>query len=195
MQILPEIPGILVRFRIDFVDFSSGIFNFSVLLLQFLLRNFWSICMIIFGSELALAPVFSCSSLFFFLGAELGLGRFLLPSACRRHRCRSVSKQLFFLQLCPGRLSPQRFGQISSNIPQSQGKNIHHHRGTPHFSICRPSPKSQSKNGYGVYHLLGKTREKGIHERSGKKGIHHRASDSEKKRRDPSVRNPSVCQL
>ena len=62
-------------------------------------------------------------------------------------------------------------------------KSIHHHRGTPLFSVCRPTPRSQSKKSYGVYHFPGKTREKGIHHRSGKKGIHHRASDPEKEKK------------
>ena len=35
-------------------------------------------------------------------------------------------------------------------------KSIHHHRGTPPFSVCRPTPRSQSKRSYGVYHLPGK---------------------------------------
>ena len=63
-------------------------------------------------------------------------------------------------------------------------KSIHHHRGTPLFSVCRPTPRSQSKNSYGVYHFSGKTREKGLHHRSGKKGIHHRASDPEKEKEE-----------
>ena len=62
-------------------------------------------------------------------------------------------------------------------------KSIHHHRGTPLFSVCRPTPRSQSKKSYGVYPFPGKTREKGIHHRSGKKGIHHRASDPEKEKK------------
>ena len=45
-------------------------------------------------------------------------------------------------------------------------KSIHHHRGTPLFSVCRPTPRSQSKKRDGVYHFPGKTREKGIHHRS-----------------------------
>ena len=56
-------------------------------------------------------------------------------------------------------------------------------RGTPLFSVCRPTPRSQSKKSYGVYHFPGKTRGKGIHHRSGKKGIHHRASDPEKEKK------------
>ena len=63
-------------------------------------------------------------------------------------------------------------------------KSIHHHRGTPLFSVCRPTPSSQSKRSYGVYHFPGKTREKGIHHRSGKKGIHHRAPDPEKEKKE-----------
>ena len=66
-------------------------------------------------------------------------------------------------------------------------KSIHHHRGTPLFSVCRPTPRSQSKKSYGVYHFPVKTREKGIHHRSGKKGIHHRASDPEKEKRGVST--------
>ena len=67
-------------------------------------------------------------------------------------------------------------------------KSIHHHRGTPLFSVCRPTPRSQSKKRYGVYHFPGTTREKGIHHRSGKKGIHHRASDPEKGKKGGSPR-------
>ena len=54
-------------------------------------------------------------------------------------------------------------------------KSIHHHRGTPLFSVCRPTPRLQSKKSYGVYHFPGKTRDKGIHHRPRKKGIHHKA--------------------
>ena len=68
---------------------------------------------------------------------------------------------------------------------RAQKKSIHHHRGTPLFSVCRPTPRSQSKKeSYGVHHFPGKTREKGIHHRSGKKGIHHRASDPEKEKKE-----------
>ena len=66
-------------------------------------------------------------------------------------------------------------------------KSIHHHRGTPLFSVCLPTLRSQSKKSYGVYHFPGKTREKGLHHRSGKKGKHHRASDPEKKKRRVST--------
>ena len=38
-------------------------------------------------------------------------------------------------------------------------KSIHHHRGTPLFSVCRPTPRSQSKKSYGVYPFPWKTRE------------------------------------
>ena len=71
---------------------------------------------------------------------------------------------------------------FSSRLYGRGKKSIHHHRGTPLFSVCRPTPRSQSQNSYGVYHFPGKTREKGIHHRSGKKGIHHRASDPEKEK-------------
>ena len=64
----------------------------------------------------------------------------------------------------------------------SYQKTSIHHRGTPPLSVCRPTPRSQSKKSHGVYHLLGKTREKGIHHRSGEKGIHHRASDPGKEK-------------
>ena len=37
---------------------------------------------------------------------------------------------------------------------------------------------------YIVYHFPGKTREKGIHHRSGKKDIHHRASNPEKEKKE-----------
>ena len=74
------------------------------------------------------------------------------------------------------------------HCPRHRGKkSIHHHRGTPPFSVCRPTPRSQSKKSYGVYHFPGKTREKGIHHRSGKKGIHHRTSDPEKEKRRVST--------
>ena len=68
--------------------------------------------------------------------------------------------------------------------PNRGKKSIHHQRGTPLFSVCRPTPRSQSKKSYGVYHFPWKTREKGIHHRSGKKGIHHRASDPEKEKKE-----------
>ena len=63
-------------------------------------------------------------------------------------------------------------------------KSIPNHRGTPLFSVCRPTPRSRSRKRYGVYHFPGKTREKGIHHRSGKKGIQHRASDPEKEKKE-----------
>ena len=37
-----------------------------------------------------------------------------------------------------------------------------------------PDPEVTEQNSYGVYHFLGKTKEKGMHHRSGKKGIQHR---------------------
>ena len=37
-------------------------------------------------------------------------------------------------------------------------KSIHHHGGTPLFSVCHPTPRSQSQKSYGVYHFPGKTR-------------------------------------
>ena len=58
----------------------------------------------------------------------------------------------------------------------------------PSFSVCRPTPRSQSKNSYGVNPFPGKTREKGVHHRSGEKGIHHRASDPEKGKKRGSPR-------
>ena len=33
-------------------------------------------------------------------------------------------------------------------------KSIHHHRGTPPFPVCRPTPRSQSKKEAVVYTLL-----------------------------------------
>ena len=56
-------------------------------------------------------------------------------------------------------------------------KSIHHHRGTPLFSVCRPTPRSQSKKNYGVYHswenkgkgYTPQVRKKGIHLRPGKR--------------------------
>ena len=45
---------------------------------------------------------------------------------------------------------------------------------TPICGFLSPDPEVKAKRNYGVYHFfLGKTREKGIHHRSGKKGIHH----------------------
>ena len=61
---------------------------------------------------------------------------------------------------------------------------MHHHCGTPLFSVCRPTLRSQSKKNYDVYHSPGKTREKGIQHRSGKKGLHHKASDPEKEKKE-----------
>ena len=73
--------------------------------------------------------------------------------------------------------------KISQFILRLSG-DIHHHRGTPLFSVCRPTPRSQSKKKTMVYTIfLGKQGKKGIHHRSGKKGIHHRASDPEKEKR------------
>ena len=53
----------------------------------------------------------------------------------------------------------------------------------PPLSICRTTPRSQSKKGYGAYHFLGKTTEKGIHHRPGKKGIHHRGFRPRKRKK------------
>ena len=84
-------------------------------------------------------------------------------------------------------LAPIRRALILVAIAQEKKNCIHHHCGTTPFSVCRPTPRSQSKQRYGVYHFHGKTREKGIHHRSGKKGIHHRASDPEKEKRRVST--------
>ena len=74
-------------------------------------------------------------------------------------------------------------GQTAASLGENrEKKSIHHHRGTPLFSVWRPTPSSQSKRNYGVYHFPGKTRDKAIYHRSGKKGIHHRSSDPEKKK-------------
>ena len=40
--------------------------------------------------------------------------------------------------------------------PFREIKSMHHHRGTPPFSVRRPTPRSQSKQSYGIYHFLGK---------------------------------------
>ena len=69
-------------------------------------------------------------------------------------------------------------------VSRSERKSVHHHRETPLFSVCRPTPRSQSKKSYGEHHFPWKTREKGIHHRSRKKGIHHRASDPEKDKKE-----------
>ena len=50
-------------------------------------------------------------------------------------------------------------------------------------SVARPRGH-RTKKGYGVYNFPGKTREKGMRHRSGKKGIHHRASDPEKEKKE-----------
>ena len=66
-------------------------------------------------------------------------------------------------------------------------KSIHHHRGTPPFSVCCPTPRSQSKKSYGVYYFYGKTREKGIHHRSGKKVYTIEPQTPKKKKRRVST--------
>ena len=69
------------------------------------------------------------------------------------------------------------------NRARDKLKTIHHHRGTPPLLDCRLTPRSQrNKKSYGVYRFLGKTREKGIHHGSGKKGIHHRGPQTPKKK-------------
>ena len=56
----------------------------------------------------------------------------------------------------------RRVTKTPLSVLQLQGKrSIHHHRGAPPLSVCRPTPWSQSKNSCGEYHFLGKTREKG----------------------------------
>ena len=60
---------------------------------------------------------------------------------------------------------------------------MHHHRGTPFLGLS-PDGEAPDQKGYGVYHLPGKTREKGKHHRSRKKGIRHRASDPEKEKEE-----------
>ena len=55
--------------------------------------------------------------------------------------------------------------------------------GTPPLSVCLPALRSQSRKSYGVYHILGKGREKGMQHRSGKKGIHHRGLRSRKRKK------------
>ena len=52
-------------------------------------------------------------------------------------------------------------------------KSVHHHRGTPPFSVCRRPRGHRAQKSDGVYHSPGKTREMGIHHMSGKTGIHH----------------------
>ena len=64
---------------------------------------------------------------------------------------------------------------------------IHHHSGTPRRSVCRRTPRSQRKRDYGVYHFLGITREKGIHNRSAKKGTCHRSLKPRKRKRRVST--------
>ena len=54
----------------------------------------------------------------------------------------------------------------------------------PSFLGLSPDPEVTEQKSYGVYHFPGKTREKGIRHRSGKKGIHHRASDPVKEKKE-----------
>ena len=44
---------------------------------------------------------------------------------------------------------------FTGNLLCQGEKRKHHHHGTPPFSVCRPTPTSQSKKRYGVYHFLG----------------------------------------
>ena len=81
-------------------------------------------------------------------------------------------------------MSNLRQQKRAQNFSAGEKKSIHHRCGTPLFSVCRPTPMSQSKKSYGVYHFPGKTREKGVHHRSGKKGIRHRASDPAKEKKE-----------
>ena len=63
---------------------------------------------------------------------------------------------------------------IANGIVIVQGKKVYTTTmAPPPLSVCCPTPRSQSNKGYGEYHVLGKTRQKGIHHRSGK-GIYHR---------------------
>ena len=63
-------------------------------------------------------------------------------------------------------------------------KSIHHHRGTSLFSVCRPTPRSQSKKSYGVYHFLGKTRERVYTIGPERRAYYHKASDPEKEKKE-----------
>ena len=105
-------------------------------------------------------------------------------SNCQGYCC--YNKRGCYLSVAPFGQSYRAVFQkwvASWSLKKNRGKkSIHHHCGTPFFSVCRPTPRSQSKKRYGAYHFLGETREKGIHHRSGKKGIHHEASDPEKKK-------------
>ena len=76
------------------------------------------------------------------------------------------------------------FGVVYVLASHRGKKSIRHHRGTPLFSVCRPTPRSQSEKSYGVYLFRWKTREKGIHHKSEKKCIHHRTSDPEKEKKE-----------
>ena len=74
--------------------------------------------------------------------------------------------------------NPKRATRIITPCSRSLGdksrgrKSIHHHRGTPLFSVCRSTPRSQSKKKrLWCAPFSWKTREKGTHHRSGKKGI------------------------
>ena len=61
---------------------------------------------------------------------------------------------------------------------------MHHHRGTPRFSVCHPDPEVTEQKKLWCIPFSWETREQGIHHRSGKKGIHHRASDPEKEKKE-----------
>ena len=63
------------------------------------------------------------------------------------------------------------YGHGMTTVYRGEKKSIQHHRGTPRFSVCRPTPGSRSKKSCGVDHFPGKTREKGTHHKSGKKCI------------------------
>ena len=73
--------------------------------------------------------------------------------------------------------------RVNSDCFSGKKKSMHHHRGTPPFSVCRPTLRSQSKNKLWCIPFSWENKEKGIHHRFGKKGIHHRASDPEKEKK------------
>ena len=57
-----------------------------------------------------------------------------------------------------------------------------YHRRTPPFPVCRPTPEVTEQKSYGENQLPGKTREKGIQHRSGRRENTIEASDPKKRR-------------
>ena len=112
---------------------------------------------------------------------QLGRKRGRRAPAQLGHESTGAITDLDFIDASLGK-SNQNKADVLADLPNKarEKKSMHHHLGTSPFSVRRPTPRSQSKKSYGVYHLLGENKGKGIHHRSGRRVCTIEASDAEK---------------